>query len=222
MNNISNINSNYYKNSFKSKQYIDNYNNNDIDNDNNNNEMQKNIQSPKTNIGKIIGSTAGVGLTIPFISYYWNNTLIPVTEKLYPELANNKKAINKKTFNIHKNTLLKESFLTLNDTLPPLFLIGLFVDKLINNKKSNTIENNANNETTKKSNIGKISGMLASIGWFSYVIFERRNKIKNADKKIKPLIRNTNILSLTKFISTGAIIGSGIDFLIDKYREKNT
>ena len=93
---------------------------------------------------------------------------------------------------------------------------------MINNKKSNTIENNANNETTKKSNIGKISGMLASIGWFSYVIFERRNKIKNADKKIKPLIRNTNILSLTKFISTGAIIGSGIDFLIDKYREKNT
>lgn len=111
------------------------------------------------------------------------NTLIPVTEKLYPELANNKKAVNKKTFKIHKNTLLKESFLGLNETLPPLFLIGLFVDKLINNKKSNPIENNSNNENTKKSNIGKISGMLAYISWFACILFNQRNEIKKLEKK---------------------------------------
>ena len=216
MNNINITNSNYYKNSFKSKQSIDNYN----DNDNDNNKMSKNIPSAKTNIGKIIGSTAGVCLTIPFISYYWNNTLIPVTENLYPELANNKKAVNKKTFKIHKNTLLKESFLGLNETLPPLFLIGLFVDKLINNKKSNPIENNTNNENTKKSNIGKISGMLAYISWFACILFNQRNEIKKLEKN--PVMIGSNFLSLTKFISVGAIIGSGIDFLIDKYREKNT
>ena len=91
---------------------------------------------------------------------------------------------------------------------------------MINNKKSNPIENNTNNENTKKSNIGKISGMLAYISWFACILFNQRNEIKKLEKN--PVMIGSNFLSLTKFISVGAIIGSGIDFLIDKYREKNT
>ena len=53
-----------------------------------------------------------------------------------------------------------------------------------------------------------------------YDVLIENDTIKKLEKN--PVMIGSNFLSLTKFISVGAIIGSGIDFLIDKYREKNT